>query len=141
MVKGVTSDGENFPRLVFQRALGPMVGPEIKLTSTPDFWRKPETVTSVFSCAPPTMSRVMTWVTRMASLAAEPGQALADGFELGGIGRRAGEVNFEISDGFVGVVLARGNFAEAVGDLERVGVGGLQLAVVGAGGIKAVSYT
>ena len=32
--------------------------------------------------------------------------------------RRVGEVNLVIADGLVGVVLAPGNFAQAIGDLE-----------------------
>ena len=44
-----------------------------------------------------------------------------------------------IADGLVGVVLAPGDFAEAVGDLERVGVGLLQPQIVGARGGKAVA--
>src|ERR1017187_8379444 len=110
---------------------GPIVGPEIKFTFTPGFCRRPLMVASVFSCAPPTTSRVMMWVTRMASLAAELGQAFADGFEFGGVGRRVAEKYSVITDGFDGVVLAGGDFAEAVGNLEGIGKGRLHLAKIG----------
>ena len=43
----------------------------------------------------------------------------ADGFELGGIGGRVGEIDPVIADGLIGLVLAPGNFAQAVGDFDN----------------------
>ena len=76
---------------------------------------------------------------RRASLAAQQLEAVTDGFGFDGIGRRVGEVKLVIADGVVGGVLAPGNFGEAEGDLERVGVGGQQFGVVGARVVQAVA--
>ena len=46
----------------------PIDGPENKLTSKPGFGCNPNTDATVFSWAPPTISRVMTCVTRILSL-------------------------------------------------------------------------
>ena len=53
-----------------------------------------------------------------------------------GVGVRVGQVKFVISDRFVRVVLAPGDFAEALGDLERVGERLLQCFVIGARGVE-----
>src|SRR5664280_258926 len=118
---------------------GPIVGPEIKLTSTPNFWRSPCTVARVFSCAPPMMSRVMMCVTRMASFGAKLRQAFADGLGFDGVGGRVGEVELIILNRLVRVVFAPRDFREAEGDLKRVGEAGLQLVVIGAGGVELVA--
>ncbi len=44
---------------------GPVEGPEISETSSPGLLRRPKTDAMVFSWAPPTIRRVMTWVTRI----------------------------------------------------------------------------
>ena len=94
---------------------GPVVGPEIRRTSTPGFWRRPRTEATVFSCAPPTTSRVMMWVTRMGRASmrmafefAEPPDDIG-GFV--GVGVRAGQIQFVIPDHLIRVVLAPGDFA------------------------------
>ena len=53
-----------------------------------------------------------------------------------GVGVRVGQIKFVISDRFVGVVLAPGDFAEALGDLERIGERLLQRFVIGARGVE-----
>src|SRR5258706_7432133 len=119
-----------------------MVGPEIKFTSTPGFERKPLRVASVFSWAPPTTSRVMTWVTRMARsvwLAFEVAQPLNDVRGFGSVGVGGGQIGFVIFDCLVGFVLAPGDFGEAEGDLRRVGVGLLRCLEVGACGIELLA--
>ena len=50
---------------------------------------------------------------------------------LGGVGVRVGQIKFVISNRFVRFVLAPGNFAKAVGDLERIGERLLQGFVIG----------
>src|SRR5882757_9939893 len=120
----------------------PVVGPEIKSTSTPGFWRRPSTEATVFSWAPPTMSRVMTWVTRMARsvwLTLKFLQPLNDVRGFGGVGVRAGQIRFIILHRLVRLVFAPGDFTQAVGDLERVGIGLLQLQEVSAGIVKVVA--
>ncbi len=44
---------------------GPSAGPVMSVTSSRWSWCSPSTVSRVFSCAPPRMSRVMTWTIRM----------------------------------------------------------------------------
>ena len=113
---------------------GPVVGPEMRLTVTPGFSRRPRTVAMVFSCAPPTTSLVMMWVTRMASLGFirflhglvrchtfEFCETVGDVFGLSGLGRRVGEVGFVIADRSVGVFAAISDLAETVADLRSFG--------------------
>src|SRR5882724_1660853 len=103
----------------------------MSFSSRPGFWRSPPMVARVFSCAPPTTSRVMTWVTRMASFAAaQLGHAFPDGVEFRRIGWRVGEVDLVIPECLRILLLAPGDFAKAVGDLKRVRMLGLQHGVV-----------
>src|ERR1017187_2904853 len=69
----------------------------------------------------------------MAFKFAEP---LNDVCGLGGVGVRIGQIKFVISNRFVRVVLAPGDFAEAPGELKRVGERLLQRFVIGARGVE-----
>jgi hypothetical protein len=69
-------------------------------------------------------------------MAFEFAEPLHDVGGLGGVGVRVGQIKFVISNRLVRVVLAPGDFAEAVGDLERVGEGLLQRFVIGARGVE-----
>src|SRR5436309_14724355 len=50
---------------------GPTLGPEINRRLKSGRWRSPMTEATVFNCTPPTISRVMTWVTRNSNAAGQ----------------------------------------------------------------------
>src|SRR5207245_10552184 len=97
---------------------GPVVGPEIRSITRAPLPRKPRTEAIVFSCAPPTINRVMTCVTRIAAGSAwrrfELREPLPDGLGFLEIGRGVAQVKLVISNNAVGVISAVGNFTEAV---------------------------
>src|SRR6185503_3704153 len=101
---------------------GPAVGPDINRTSMSGRWRSPSTEFTVFSCAPPTMSRVMTCVTRIAESVARGALELLESFGdlLGltsGVGRGVFQIGLVILDRGGNVLAAEGDFPEAVIDL------------------------
>src|ERR1039458_5176301 len=69
-------------------------------------------------------------------MAFEFAEPLNDVGGLGGVGIRVGQIKFVIFNRLVGFVLAPGDFAEAVGDLERVGERLLQRFVIGTRGVE-----
>jgi len=87
----------------------PEVGPEMRSTWNPGFAARPKTEAMVFSWAPPTISRVMTCVTRI--LACSRGHAskffqpLKDDSRLVGIRFDKGEIGFVIANSGIGVSL------------------------------------
>src|SRR6266496_5558321 len=83
---------------------GPVLGPEINFTSMSGRWRSPSTEFTVFSCAPPTMSRVMTCVTRIAESLTARGLELLESFGDSlrlflGVGRGVLQIRFVMFDG------------------------------------------
>src|SRR6187431_2152029 len=100
---------------------GPVVGPEIKFTCKSGSARNPRTEAMVFSWAPPTTSRVMTCVTRMASLgflALEAAKTFGHGRVFGGVRGGGVEVIFRIPDGGIGVAPAQRDLGQTVVWLE-----------------------
>src|SRR5437868_5790708 len=96
---------------------GPSVNPEIKSTCRSGFSRNPRTEPTVFSCAPPIINRVMTWVTRIQARSRravfEFCQAGIHQFDIfGEIRRRVCLVEFVISNRRVGVFFSISNFTE-----------------------------
>jgi len=55
----------------FKRTFGSGRRAGEQMDSTPGFWRRPSTEATVFSCAPPTTSRVMMCVTRIGAFQGE----------------------------------------------------------------------
>src|SRR6185436_101732 len=87
---------------------GPIVGPETRWGSTPCFSRRPKTVATVFSWAPPMTRRVIIWVTRIAEGSARTGlqfrKPRADEVGLFHVARGGiRQVKLIIEDGGIGI--------------------------------------
>src|SRR2546422_6572169 len=104
---------------------GPRVGPEMSPTSTSGLSPRPRTEATVFSCAPPRMSRVMMCVTRMrpGSIAArlQVADPLLDELAILNTPRRGLEVLLVVADRFRLGSLEVITIAEA--PIDMVGVG------------------
>src|SRR5579859_2391212 len=104
---------------------GPRDGPEIRVTSRPGFCLRPRTEATVFSWAPPTINRVMTWITRIAgsegtrSQVPQPGD---NGISIDGIGRRIGQGQLIILDRRIGIFAVISDLPQPKIRLEGVGV-------------------
>src|ERR1051326_4324878 len=122
---------------------GPVVGPEINLTSMSGFWRRPSTELTVFSCAPPTMSRVMTCVTRIAESAArgalELGESFGDLLRLGRVRRGVLQIGFAMFDGGGHVLFSEGDFTQTVMDLVQGWADLLQRFIVTLRGVELIA--
>src|SRR6185295_5404727 len=96
---------------------GPVVGPESRRTSRPGFWRKPRTEATVFSCAPPTINRVITCATRITGSMAgflQLVEPVGHHFVFLRAGRRVFQVGLVILYGGRVILLPVGDFSEAV---------------------------
>src|SRR5438552_10158865 len=122
---------------------GPVVGPEINFTSMSGRWRSPSTEFTVFSCAPPTMIRVMTCVTRIAESATRGGLELLEAFgdlpRLVRPGRGMFQIGFVMLNGGGSVLSEEGDFAEAPIDLVNRRQELLQRFVVALRGVELVA--
>src|SRR6266516_5552426 len=123
---------------------GPVVGPEINFTSMSGRWRSPSTESTVFSCAPPTMSRVMTCVTRIAESIADGGLEVLESFGdllrlFSAVGRGVLQISFVMFDGGGNVLPAEGDFSEAVIDAVLCGHELLQRHIVPLRGVELVA--
>src|SRR5580765_5107733 len=123
---------------------GPVVGPEINFTSMFGRWRSPSTEFTVFSCAPPTISRVMTCVTRIAESAARGALELPESFcDLLRLpadgGRGVLQIGFVMVDRGGNVLAAKGDFPEAIIDLVQRRSDLLQRFVIPLRGVELVA--
>src|SRR6266496_3372712 len=120
---------------------GPRVGPEMSPTSRSGLSPRPRTEATVFSCAPPRMSRVMMCVTRMRPGSIAAGLQVADPLLDDSAFRDATwgglEVLLVVADCFHPGSFESITLAEAVIDMVGVRQEGFDRAVIGQGRIEA----